>query len=141
MSEQDMYYPQPVQQPRRPARAATPAQGTNLAAVVSRIEEAIELETTSIRTDVNFDIKASNARKSRYLYELNKAVKDVRIETLQANRDGIVRLRQKLVENEAALAAHLAAVTEVAGLLQEAIERSEGDGTYSSTNFRRSHAV
>ena len=46
----------------------------NLSAIIGRIEETVEAETASIRTDIRFDIKASNARKSRYLYELNKAM-------------------------------------------------------------------
>ena len=47
----------------------------NLGALIGRIEEAVDEETSAIRTDIHFDIKASNARKSRYLYELTRALK------------------------------------------------------------------
>ena len=58
----------------RPA-SNQPMPATNLGALIGRIEEAVTEETTSIRTDIRFDIKASNARKSRYLYELTRALK------------------------------------------------------------------
>lgn len=107
-----------------------------LAAVVARIEETIENETHSIRTDVNFDLKASNARKSRHLYELNRAIKGLTSDDLKAeDREGIIRLRQKLATNEATIRAHLGAVSEIAALVQNAIERHEADGTYSSVEF------
>jgi hypothetical protein len=110
----------------------------NLSAIIGRIEETVEAETASIRTDVRFDIKASNARKSRYLYELNKVVSGLGSMILgEEHREGIVRLREKLAANEAAILAHLNAVTEVAGLMQEAIQRAEADGTYSASEFGR----
>lgn len=110
----------------------------NLSAIIGRIEETVEAETASIRTDVRFDIKASNARKSRYLYELNKVVSGLGSIVLgDEHRDGIVRLREKLAANEAAILAHLNAVTEVAALMQDAIQRAEADGTYSANEFGR----
>lgn len=127
--------------PALPARigAADPAASSmapgNLAAIIGRIEEAVEAETAAIRTDPGFDIKASNARKSRYLYELNRAMKTGRPENLAEHRDGLQRLRQKLARNEAAILAHLNAVTEVANLLKDAIQHAEADGTYSAGGF------
>ncbi len=110
----------------------------NLSAILGRIEEAVENETSSIRTDIRFDIKASNARKSRYLYELSKAVSGVdQIALPEEHREGITRLREKLAANEAAILAHLNAVTEVAALMQDAIQRGEADGTYSASEFGR----
>jgi hypothetical protein len=110
----------------------------NLSAIITRCEETIETETASIRTDVHFDIKGSNARKSRHLYELNKAVAALNGTALrQEHRDGLLRLRAKLELNERAILAHLNAVGEVAALLQDAIQRSEADGTYSASEFGR----
>lgn len=110
----------------------------NLSAIIGRIEEAVETETSSIRTDNRFDIKASNVRKSRYLYELNKAISSLRGATLgEEQRAGIVRLRDKLAHNEAVIRAHLSAVAEVAALMQDAIQRAEADGTYSADEFGR----
>lgn len=108
----------------------------NLSVIIGRIEETVEAETAAIRTDIRFDIKASNARKSRYLYELNKVASKLGAATLRAeHRDDISRLRDKLAANEQAILAHLNAVTEVAALMQDAIQRSEADGTYSATEF------
>jgi hypothetical protein len=110
----------------------------NLSTIIGRIEEAVETETASIRTDTRFDIKASNVRKSRYLYELNKAISSLRGVVLgEEQRDGMLRLRDKLAANEAVILAHLSAVAEVATLMQDAIQRADADGTYSVDEFGR----
>jgi len=108
----------------------------NLDAIIGRIEQAVEEETTAIRTDVNFDINASNERKSRHLYELARAIKSIGDAGLPAeHRTGLQRLREKLTANEAAIRAHLNAVGEIATLLQCAIQNAETDGTYSAGQF------
>ncbi|WP_054312468.1 hypothetical protein [Mesorhizobium sp. 1M-11] len=108
----------------------------SLTAIINRIEEAVETETAAIRTDMNFDLKASNARKSRCLYELNRAVKNITVEELvDEHKEGLLRLRGKLERNEAALLAHLSAVSEVANLMKNAIQHAEADGTYSAGEF------
>lgn len=127
--------------PNLPARMSEPprppAAPANLGAIIQRIEEAIEAETQSIRTDVRFDIKESNARKSRHLYDLTRAMKGLGGELPAHYGEALTRLRAKLARNEAAISAHLSAVGEVAALIQEAIRRSEADGTYSSGEFGR----
>ncbi|MDR7034673.1 hypothetical protein [Mesorhizobium sp. BE184] len=129
-----------------PARTAVEASPSavrpgNLAAIMGRIEEAVEDETAGIRTTTGFDLKASNARKSRYLYELNRAMKGVnQADFLQEHREGLLRLRHKLARNEAAILAHLNAVSEVANLMRDAIQNAETDGTYSAGEFGRAGA-
>jgi hypothetical protein len=127
-----------------PARAAAPepVQGIagpgNLGAIIGRIEAAVEEETAGIRASTGFDLKASNARKSRCLYELNRAMKGIGQGELPGeHREGLLRLRQKLARNEAAILAHLSAVTEVAELMRNAIQNAEADGTYSAGEFGR----
>ncbi|MBX9465955.1 MAG: hypothetical protein KL840_23795 [Aquamicrobium sp.] len=125
-------------QPEDPDNNRSGAALMNLSAILGRIEETVDAETAAIRTDVRFDIKASNLRKSRYLYELNKAVSGLGGATLpDEHRHGIIRLREKLSANEAAILAHLNAVTEVATLMQDAIQRAEADGTYTASEFGR----
>lgn len=121
----------------RPAEAQViPMQPGSFGAILGRIEEAVDEETSGIRTDMRFDIKASNARKSRYLYELTRAMKSVgAAEFLAEHREGLTRLREKLAANEAAVRAHLSAVAEVANLMQNAIQNAEADGTYSAGEF------
>ncbi len=124
--------------PSQPARDLSQdvAPTGNLAAIIGRIEVAIDEETTGLRTEPGFDIKASNARKSRHLYELTRALKGIaETDVLAGHRDGLRRLRGKLAANEAAIQAHLNAVSEVARLMQNAIQHAEADGTYSAGEF------
>jgi hypothetical protein len=108
----------------------------SIPSIVRRIEEAVEAETAAIRTDINFDIKASNARKSRYLYELNRATRGLDVTRLGPEaRTSLARLREKLEINEQAILAHMNAVKEVATMLQKAIQHAENDGTYSAQQF------
>jgi hypothetical protein len=114
----------------------TGARAGNLLGIIGRIGEAVEWETSAIRTDAGFDIKTSNARKSRFLFELTMATKGLNPADLTAeHREGLVQLREKLAANEAAIRAHLNAVNEVAELLQSAIQGAEADGTYSATGY------
>ena len=114
------------------------ARPASLSTIIARIEQAVDEETASIRTDMNYDLKASNARKSRYLYELSRAMKGLGAAQLIAEqREAVVRLRDKLAKNESAIRANLNAVNEVATLIQSAIQRSETDGTYSAGEFGR----
>lgn len=132
-------FPVPVE----PAQAARPIEMPSqnpgsLASIIRRIEDAIDTETAGIREDLAFDIAASNARKSRYLYELNKAVGALSPRMPgEEHRESLQRLRAKLEVNERVILAHLSAVKEVADLLQGAIQRAEADGTYSASEFGR----
>lgn len=139
MQEAALYSPEPA----RSASAAEPVQRpAALSAIIGRIEEAIEQETAGIRGNPDFDIKASNARKSRHLYELNRAIKGLpQAEVLNEHREALTRLRGKLADNEKALRAHLSAVTEVANLIRDAIQKAEADGTYSVNEFGAGRAA
>jgi hypothetical protein len=133
------YTPYSAQLPVRAPLAEPPAiRPSSLMSIIGRIEEAVDDETAAIHTDLNFDLKASNARKSRGLYELTRAMKGLGERDLGAeHREGMLRLRQKLERNEIMIRAHLDAVGEVASMIQSAIERAEADGTYSSSEFGR----
>lgn len=121
---------------KAPENPASFAQAGNLDALIGRIEDAVEEETAGIRTNPRFDLKASNARKSRCLYELNRAMKGMGQTTFaEQHREGLTRLQEKLSRNEQAILAHLSAVTEVANLLKNAIQQAEADGTYSAGEF------
>lgn len=121
-----------------PRSAPSVMPSASLGAIIGRIEEAIEAETQGIRTDIGFDIAASNARKSRHLYELSRAMKTMSPQGLDAeHQSALESLRTKLAENERAIRAHLDAVGEIAALLQDTIRRAEADGTYSESQFGR----
>jgi hypothetical protein len=122
---------------RRPVPAPEPV-AAGLLTIIERIEEAIEAETVSIRGDVGFDVAGSNIRKSRHLYDLTRALNMQGLAELPATAEaGLARLREKLAENQTVIAAHLAAVTEVAAMMQTAIEHAEADGTYCEGAFGR----
>lgn len=132
-----------------PAAAAgpdeAPAQSgrtsVSLGNMIERIEETIDAETAGIRQNRDFDIKASNARKSRHLYELSRAFKGLGAsDILIEHKPAINRLREKLAVNERVILAHLSAVSEVAKLVQDAIQRSEEDGTYSAREFSSAYS-
>lgn len=137
MSEYHAYSQNLTPRPQ-PVSASVPMQArpANVQAILGRIEEALDDETQQIRTDLDFDLKASTARKSRCLYELSRAMKGIdETEFLALHGEGLKRLRLKLARNEAVLKAHLSAVGEVAALLQNAIQQAEADGTYSAGAF------
>lgn len=136
MSERTLSIPAlPARTEAAEPAAAKPRPGGNLAALLRRIEAAVEEETSAIRTDMSYDLKASNARKSRYLYELNRAMKGTGPEHLAEHGEMLLRLRQTLARNETAILAHLNAVNEVANLIKSAIQHAEADGTYSAGEF------
>lgn len=110
----------------------------NLPAIISRIELAVEEETAAIRAGAAYDLKSSNARKSRYLYELSRATKDIGdANALAEYRTNIEQLRQTLARNETVIRAHMSAVGEIADLMQDVLQRAEADGTYSALEFGR----
>jgi hypothetical protein len=124
--------------PFRPAAAPSASQPGSLLTLIRRIQDAVEEETHGIRTDVHFDVSASNARKSRYLYDLNRAARGAVDAGLdEEHRSALGDLRKALERNEQAVLAHLNAVREVADIIRGAIRRSETDGTYSASEFAR----
>lgn len=133
-----MTEPQPtVQNLPAQARPASAARLGNLSAIIGRIVEAVDAETAAIRAgNADFDIKAANMRKSRYLYELTRATKGIEdAKVLAEHRDSLLHLRERLAANESVILAHMNAVSEVAALMKNVIERAENDGTYTEGEF------
>ncbi|WP_099864007.1 hypothetical protein [Pararhizobium haloflavum] len=113
--------------------------GTELriSGVLGRLENVLANENALIGADVNFDIKASNARKSRCLYELNLLFKSTRPDEFPpAFRSRLEALRAMLDVNAVRVRAHLEAVRGVTDLLNDAVQAAEADGTYSMEQFR-----
>lgn len=118
------------------------ASDSSLQSIVRRIRDCVELETNSIRTVSDFDAKQLNSRKSRLLYELGRASRNTDLADLdKACIDDFRALRVALAENETVLKSHMSAVTEVAGIVQKAIEREEADGTYTTAGFASQSAI
>ena len=112
---------------------AVMASDSSLQTIVKRILECVETETSAIRTDSQFDANQSNGRKSRLLYELGRASRNTNVADLDSScLDDLAALRAALAENENVLKAQISAVSEVASIVQNAIEREETDGTYTT---------
>jgi flagellar biosynthesis/type III secretory pathway chaperone len=103
-----------------------------LVAAISRLETVVDTETELLSTGQDVDLRDITARKSRGLYDLNKALRQlgerVDAERLEAPMRG---LREKLDRNQTVLSNHLRAVGELAELMRRAVEMDEADGTYS----------
>lgn len=101
-------------------------------AVLRRIEGYLDEETIALDKTPNFDLKASNDRKSQGLVDLNQAMR--RLKSDDVNEDLELRLqafRKKLAINLRKIRLHLDAVREITAMLSDAIQSAESDGTYT----------
>lgn len=107
---------------------------------IRRLEEVVERETRLLLDGQTVDLADINANKSRGLRDFNKAMgkaaKTVDTPTLKSLQPLLDNLRQKLDRNCDALKLHLRAVTELTGLIRDALETQEADGTYTVRQFR-----
>lgn len=104
-----------------------------LKTLFARIGDSIEAETRLLRSNPTADLSAANTRKNRCLYELNLVSRELgRFELDSEIRAELQALRRKVEDNAAALRARMAATRDVIGILGDAIERAESDGTYPS---------
>lgn len=107
--------------------------------VLGRLEMIIDNENSRIGVDAEFDIKTSNAHKSRCLYELTMLHRDTLPgEFSPAFASQTRHLRDKLEINSQKVEAHLDAVRSVVDLLKTAAQDADADGIYSEAQFRYS---
>ncbi|ABS16882.1 MULTISPECIES: flagellar protein FlgN [Brucella] len=129
------------------ALAEEPAENPTLKPVVraiQRLEDVIDTETRLLLEGGNPDLAEINSRKSRGLYDFNKAIKKAASAaepaTMKRLQPLLDSLKQKLERNCEALQLHLRAVGELADLIRGALETQEADGTYSMQSVRLGHA-
>lgn len=104
--------------------------------VLGRLELIIDNENNRIGRDPEFDLKVSNAHKSRCLYELSMLFRDTEPSDLAAAHiEQLHSLKKKLVLNARRVEAHLEAVRAVAEILKNAVQNADADGTYSQEQF------
>ncbi|MBB4184016.1 hypothetical protein [Sinorhizobium terangae] len=107
--------------------------------VLGRLEMIIDNENSRIGVDPDFDIKTSNAHKSRCLYELTMLHRDaIPGEISPAFVSQTRHLRNKLRINSQKVEAHLEAVRSVVDLLKTAAQDADADGIYTEAQFRYS---
>lgn len=111
---------------------------------IRHLEDVIDSETRLLLEGGNPDLAEINARKSRGLYDFNKAMtkaSDVAGPTMMKGLQPLLdSLKQKLEKNCEALQLHLRAVGELADLIRGALETQDADGTYSRQSARLGHA-
>ncbi len=104
--------------------------------VLGRLEMIIDNENSRIGRDRDFDLKVSNAHKSRCLYELSMLFRDTDpAELATAHIEQLHSLKKKLVLNARRVEAHLEAVRSVTEILKNAMQDADADGTYSQEQF------
>ncbi|MBB6488055.1 hypothetical protein [Rhizobium lusitanum] len=113
------------------------SQDYRIKSVLGRLEMIIDNENNRIGSDPEFDLKVSNAHKSRCLYELSMLFRDTDPADLAvAHVEQLHGLKKKLVVNARRVEAHLEAVRAVADILKNAAQNADTDGTYSQEQFR-----
>ncbi|MEP7453711.1 flagellar protein FlgN [Phyllobacterium sp. SB3] len=107
---------------------------------IRRLEDVIDHETGLLMEGGAVDLADINASKSRGLRDFNKAlgkvVKSVDNAALKTLQPVLDNLRLKLERNCEALKLHLRAVSELTGLIRDALETHEADGTYTARQMR-----
>lgn len=107
---------------------------------IRRLEDVIEYETGLLMEGGAVDLADINASKSRGLRDFNKAlgkaVKSVDNPVLKTLQPVLDNLRLKLERNCEALKLHLRAVSELTGIIRDALETHEADGTYTARQMR-----
>ncbi len=105
--------------------------------VLLRLEAAVDAENAAIGTDPRFDLKQSNAVKSRCLYDMTMLFKDINPSRLdQAHLRHLKAVKAKLDINNQKVGAHMEAVRGITDMIKETVTESEADGTYSADQFR-----
>ena len=108
-----------------------------ISGALSRLEAVIDAENRAIGTDLNFDLKQSNALKSRCLYDMTMLFKDIRADDLKPHhKDHLKKVQAKLAANSLKVRAHMEAVREITDMIKDTVAAHEADGTYSADQFR-----
>ncbi|QND50664.1 flagellar protein FlgN (plasmid) [Phyllobacterium sp. 628] len=107
---------------------------------IKRLEEVVERETRLLLDGETIDLADINSHKSRGLRDfnkaMNKAAKTAGTPALKSLQPVLDSLRQKLDRNCEAIKLHLRAVTELTGIIRDALETQEADGTYTALQMR-----
>ncbi|AKI02129.1 hypothetical protein IMCC20628_03440 [Hoeflea sp. IMCC20628] len=106
-------------------------------AVLLRLEAIVDAENAAIGSDPKFDLRQSNAVKSRCLYDMTMLFKGINPDRLDhAHLDHLKTVKAKLDVNSLKVGAHMEAVRDIAELIKGTVTESEADGTYSADQFR-----
>ena len=120
-----------------PPQAGSARLGIFLQAV-ARVEETLQAETDVITEYRNDELPLINERKSRALFDLDRAIKGLQPEEVtEAAWARVHHLRDSLEENRRLLLIHLNAAREISELIERVMADADSDGTYNVATFRR----
>ncbi|SER94098.1 hypothetical protein [Rhizobium sp. NFR03] len=105
--------------------------------ILGRLEMILDNENARIGVDPSFDLKASNLRKSRCLYELTMLNrKQTPTDISPSYLSQAKHIRNKLATNSEKVEAHLEACRSVVELLKTVAQDADADGIYSEEQYR-----
>ena len=117
---------------RAQAAAVSAAPFGHALAIIRKLQICLDEETAILTASGVPDLDSFNQRKGQGLMELNRALSG--FGTVQRNSEvetELAKLKGKIDENMRHLRLHISAVNEITGMLTDAIQREESDGTYS----------
>jgi hypothetical protein len=125
------------------SRSAPPPAGSARLGIflqaVARVEETLQAETDVISNYRNDELPLINERKSRALFDLDRAIKGLPPEEVtDAAWSRVRHLRDSLEENRRLLLIHLNAAREISALIERVMTEADSDGTYNVSSFKRS---
>jgi hypothetical protein len=102
------------------------------AAVIERLEVALDAETNALRQNLPYDLADACQRKRQGLLELSRIMPRLNEHgEHERARDRLGPLAVKLERNRVVLDVQLRAVGEVAAIIAHTMKAAESDGTYS----------
>jgi hypothetical protein len=103
----------------------------SISKIVSGLLICIREETIALRDNTRYDLPGSNARKSRLLYELNRAVLGISApEHAPELSKQLKTLRAELAANALLVKSHVTALQEISEMMINLVRKDEADGTY-----------
>ena len=101
-------------------------------AIVDRVEQVIDSETTALTQNRRIDLSVLHRQKRQGLLELSRIMRTIAGTGADAEAGRrLARLADKLEINRVVLDRQLRAVREVADIISLSLQASESDGTYS----------
>jgi hypothetical protein len=112
----------------------------SISKIISGLLICIREETIALRDNQHYDLKGSNARKSRLLYEFNRAAEGVGAPEHSAELSKQLKtLRAELAANALLVKGHVTALQEISEMMIKLVRKDEADGTYAKQ--RRGYAA
>ena len=101
-------------------------------AIVDRVEQVVESETTALTQNQRIDLAVLHRQKRQGLLELSRIMRTIAGTGADAEAGRrLAQLAGKLETNRVVLDRQLRAVREVADIISLSMQASESDGTYS----------